>query len=250
MTTRIAVVPGTPMLIPYVASGAAIELSDIRRAAVDRVAWAAGGGRRINVLAQDPAANSVVEHRLPPRVSLSTLGAASFVGNSAIDSDRKEDSPHQVGDSHPDAPAVSVLVAAWLAAASNVDMGRVWSAPVDPRLVALPTDLDDADGLLVIADGSSTRTPKAPGSFVEGAHDFDDRLLASIRELDVDFFTDEQRATDVDRFGVQGLGALEAAARLTRQCGDNWVGEVDLAADPYGVFYVVAGWYTTPAQVP
>ena len=240
MIERIATVPGTPLLIPDIASGAADELGDVRRAALGRVAWAAGDSGRIIVLAQDPSASATTRTHLPDRVSLAQLGLDAHV--TVAPQDRREATDSDDGE----AISVSVLVAAYLASAAGVIIDELWSMPVDPTLVGVPPDIADGEGIVLIADGSSTRTTKAPGSFVDGAPEFDDRLVESVASIDVDFLTDTQRAVDADRFGVQGLGAWAAAAHLTGDLAGEWVGEVDLATDPYGVLYLVAGWTAAP----
>ncbi len=142
---------------------------------------------------------------------------------------------------------VSVLVAAYLASAAGVVIDDLWSMPSNPTLVGVPPDIATDAGIVLIADGSSTRTPKAPGSLVEGAAEFDDALVESVASIDREFLTDSRRALDADRFGVQGLGVWAAAAHLTGDLAGDWVGEVDLSTDPYGVSYLVAGWTASPS---
>lgn len=236
MITRIATVPGTPLLIPEVASGAAGELDDLRQAAIERVIWAAGDSGGIVVLAQDPSVTTTTRRDLPERVSLAPLGLGAEV---VAASDGRSTVRVSDGD---DATSVSVLVAAYLSAAAGVVMTELWSIPTDPTRAGDWRDIAAGEGVVVVADGSSTRTPKAPGSLVEGAVDFDDRLAASVRSVDVGYFTDVRRVDDAQRFGVHGLGAWAAAARLTGELPGEWAGQVDVTCDPYGVFYLVAGW--------
>jgi hypothetical protein len=250
MTSRIAIVPGTPMLIPQVAASAAGELEDVRQAARERMIWAGGASRRVKVLAQDPGAASVVRCQLCEPVSLSALGLPTVIPTVAPDGSGTHRSPTRGDSDHRGGPPVSVLVAAWLAHACDVVIDEVWLAPTDPRLVSIPPELADSQGLLVVADGSSTRTPKAPGSFVEGAVAFDESLVDSVGRIDTAFFVEEKRAGDAERFGVHGLGAWAVIAGLIDTLGGEWKGEVDLCADPFGVFYVVAGWSDRTATTP
>lgn len=236
MTTRIATVPATPLLIPEVAAGAAAEFHELREAALQRVRWAAGSDNRVIILAADPGVREVMELPVSSRLDLSGLGLPSASGAATPDGPKER-------------PVVSALVGVWLAAAAEVEIASIWAVPVDPqRAIAHPTpDLDQRDvGVVLIADGSATRTPKAPGSFVEGALEFDDRLIDAVRSVDVDYFLDPARVDDVERFGVQGLGAWAVGARFARAQTGEWSGEVDLAADPLGVQYLVAGWRQDP----
>lgn len=246
MIERIATVPGTPLLIPGIASGAADELGDVRRAALGRVAWAAGDSGRITVLAQDPSARAMTRAHLPDRVSLAPLGLDSDVSAAGGRSRGAYGDARAATDGDDADPLpVSVLVAAYLASTAGVVIDELWSMPSDPTRVGVPPDITAGAGIVLIADGSSTRTPKAPGSFVEGAVEFDDALVASVASIDREFLTDSRRALDADRFGVQGLGVWAAAAHLTGDLAGEWVGEVDLSTDPYGVCYLVAGWTAT-----
>lgn len=236
MTTRIATVPATPLLIPEVAAGAAAEFHDVRGAALQRVRWAAGSDNRVILLAADPGVRSVVE--LPASSSLDLSGLGLPTSSDAA-----------TRDSSGTRPVVSAMVGNWLAAAVEVEIASIWAVPADPaQALAHPTpDLGQGDvGVVLIADGSATRTPKAPGSFVEGALEFDDRLTDAVSAVDVDYFLDPARVDDVERFGVQGLGAWAVAARFARTQTGEWSGEVDLAADPLGVQYLVAGWRQEP----
>lgn len=247
---RIATVPGTPLLIPDIASGAADELGEVRRAALGRVAWAAGDSGRIIVLAQDPSASAMTRTHLPNCVSLTPLGlnadlaSAGEHSRAAPDNSRvsHEDSRAVMDGDDAEALPVSVLVAAYLASAASVVIEDVWTVPSNPNLVDVPPDIAAGAGIVLIADGSSTRSPKAPGSFVEGAVEFDDALVEAVASIDREFLTDSKREHDADRFGVQGLGVWAAAAHLTGELAGDWIGEVDLSTDPYGVCYLVAGW--------
>jgi hypothetical protein len=240
MTDRIAMVPGTPLLIPEIAAGAAPELADVRQASLERVAWAARAAGTITVLAQDPQASVLSLTHLDDVVNLHPLGLSAGVNAAEPDglAHRRKSPPSMSGSDLP----VAVLVAAWLAAAAGVTIDEVWSVPSDPGRVALPARIAESEGLLLIADGTSTRTPKAPGSFVDGAEEFDTAVTEALRSVDAAFFLDARRATDAQRFGVQGLGAWAAAATIVTTSSSTWSGEVDLVVDPFGVCYTVAAW--------
>lgn len=240
MITRIATVPGTPLLIPAVAAGAAQEIADVRHAALGRVAWAGGPRGRVSVLAQDPSVSKTTRRDVDSCVSLASLGLNECLCGLAREScERVRDA--DVRPSATELP-VAVLVAAWLADRAGVEIDGVWSVPTDPESVTLPEGLAEADAVVLIADGSAARTPKAPAALVEGAVDFDEQLIEAISSVDVAFFHGARRGADARDFEVQGLGAWAAAVQTTGLLPGHWVGEVDIAADPYGVLYMVAGW--------
>lgn len=93
------------------------------------------------------------------------------------------------------------------------------------------------DGRLVTANGSATRTEKAPGHFDERAAGFDDALgralrtgdLAALRSLDVGLA--EELWADVEEL-VAVAGELAEVSAV----------EVDYDDDPYGVQYWVVRW--------
>lgn len=244
MISRIASVPGTPLVIPEVAAGASSELDDVRAAALARVSWAAEGGGFVTVLAQDPAVLGVTASRLPESVSLSPLGLDGEIPTGGFSRPEPKD---ELAGREPvvHTVPVSVMVAVWLAATAGVRIADVWLVPDDPAGVTDHPDLEITGGLLVVADGSATRTPKAPGSFVEGSIEVDDRLVRAMDAVDADYFLDPARSRDARQFGIQGLGAWALAARLAIGTAAPWSGEVDITADPYGVLYVVAGWHRT-----
>ena len=96
---------------------------------------------------------------------------------------------------------------------------------------------DGAGGLLVVANGSATRSEKAPGHLDARAGAFDDHLgqvlragdTAALRELDV-ALGEELLAYDAPV--LRSLGDLEGA----------YESEVDYDDDPYGVQYWVVRW--------
>jgi len=238
---RIAIVPGTPLLIPAVASGAAVELDDVRAASIARVAWAAGDTGHVTVLAQDPSATHVSRVELPESIDLGALGLHLDVRAGLERLPASGPGTDRQGSSAQFVP-VSVLVAAWLAQAAGVRIDAAWSVPTDPAMGEWSGDVAGTEGLLLIADGSCTRTAKAPGSFVEGAVEFDDRLAAAIKEVDTGYLTDPARGADAHLFGAQGLGVWSVGASLVAGSSAHWLGAIDLTADPYGVNYLVAGW--------
>jgi hypothetical protein len=106
---------------------------------------------------------------------------------------------------------------------------RLWGVPSGPLPVV--------DTLLVVADGTATRTPKAPGYYDERAEAFDGAVVAALAAGDPSALAalDEDLATQLM---VAGLPAWRAVASMP----GPWRGAVTYADAPYGVGYVVATW--------
>jgi hypothetical protein len=100
---------------------------------------------------------------------------------------------------------------------------RLWGVPSDDR--------PDADSLLVVADGTTKRTEKAPGHFDPRAEGYDRAVEQSLAAGRFD-------VPAVEDLGVAGLPAWELAGRLP----GPWRGRVGYAGAPYGVGYLVATW--------
>ena len=96
-----------------------------------------------------------------------------------------------------------------------------------------------APGLLVVANGSATRSEKAPGHLDERAFAFDDLIGAALRE------GEPGRLGALDTGLAEQLWCFDAPA--WRHLGalaprpDGAVA-VDYDADPYGVQYWVVTW--------
>ena len=97
---------------------------------------------------------------------------------------------------------------------------------------------EDAEGVLVVANGTATRGERAPGHLDERARAYDDALdtalragdPSSLRDLDV-ALGEELWAFDVP--ALQRLGSLVTGVFRS---------QVDYAGDPYGVQYWVVRW--------
>ena len=95
-----------------------------------------------------------------------------------------------------------------------------------------------ADLVVVSADGTATRTEKAPGFFDERAADFDQAIetalssgdAAALAALDADL---------ADELWCRGLPGFQAMAALMPHPSTS---EVSYADAPYGVAYWVATW--------
>ena len=113
-----------------------------------------------------------------------------------------------------------------------------WAGPrwyVVPDTTVPPAD--DPWGLLVIGDGSATRTAKGPASFDPEGEVFDETVAAALvsgRPASL-----AELVAPV-RIQAQGVPAWHAAARL--MSGRTYDARVSADTAPYGVGYFVATW--------
>jgi len=96
-------------------------------------------------------------------------------------------------------------------------------------------DLSGFTGVLVMGDGSSSRTEKAPGHLHPDAVPFDEKVLAALGDGDA------AALADLDDVGV-GASGVPAWQPLGRAVESVSAANIDHMADPYGVLYVVARW--------
>ncbi|WP_217900785.1 hypothetical protein [Rhodococcus sp. 14-2470-1b] len=250
MLRAVALVPSPPLLVPELTGSGAADSIDVRAAACDAASylasvadtWVAIGVADVARRITHPAAGSFTGYGVDVRVDLSN-------GDS---------------ESDPTMP-LPALIAGWLrgqVSAGQVSAGQASAGEgsseiaVDVELVAdrgvandhrrfganLRTEIDGRGtdwGLLVVADGATTLTPKAPGSYDDRAEsvqrDIDDALAAA----------DTGALTRLDpvlcgEVGVGGLAAWQTAAGVV---GDDVVDVRTLyRGAPYGVGYFVGTW--------
>ncbi len=157
---------------------------------------------------------------------ISVLGAARHHG---ITTGSVDTTPWGTrGARSPDPLPLALAVGATLLAGRE----HVLVGVVDGRV---PLDGD----VLVVADGSATRTDKAPGGFDPRAEAFDEQVARSLRTGDPAGLLALDPALAAELW-VGGLTAWQVAARslLHRQ----WQGSCHWTGAPYGVFYAVATW--------
>lgn len=95
----------------------------------------------------------------------------------------------------------------------------------------------DGAAYLVVANGSGSRSERAPGHLDERSDDFDDELRRALLGSDGPALAAVDRALGRELWAdVDGLAALGAI--LTR----GHVASVDYDADPFGVQYWVVRW--------
>jgi hypothetical protein len=228
----VAVCPCPPLLVPQVAAGAAVELDDLR-AACDRAVSAllgagpdvvvllGGGDETVAVGAGDSGslAGFGVDLTVP-------LGARLCTGSALL--------------------PLSLTLGAWLLARSG------WSGEVQGLCVAADTasaacaepaaelrGLAGRVALLVLADGSAKRSPKAPGALDPRAEAFDRALAEALATPDPTVLAglEEERAAAL---WVGGRAALAVLGHAT--AGEQWHADLLHDAAPYGVAYLVATW--------
>ena len=235
MIVSVAVCPSPPLLVPQVAAGAAAELDDLR-AACDRAVAAllaaepdvvvllGGGEETVAVGAGDSGslAGFGVDLTVP-------LGARLCTGSALL--------------------PLPLTVGAWLLARSGWTgdvQGLSVAAGASSAACAGPAgelrDMAGRVGLLVLADGSAKRTPRAPGALDPAAEPFDRALAGALAAPDPAALAglDERRA---DELWVAGRAAFAVLGHAT--AGERWQAELLHDAAPYGVAYLVAAWRRT-----
>lgn len=243
--TTVATVPSTALLIPRVAAGAADELDTVREKALTRVSATASRSDRILVVAgsRQVARAGVLEG--------AEFGSLRPIGLD-LEIPLHHSSPHRIDRAHHADVPTAASVAAWLLNEVEVDLPRTYVV-APPRAEFESTFLDQIQslvagrsdarwGVVVVADGSATRTPKAPGAYVEGATDWDDRWSAAWRDIDCEWFMSPTRTTDAEEFVIDGVGAWSLAATVVQQSPGEWISHIDAMQDPYGVMYPVGAW--------
>lgn len=245
MICALAFCPNPPLLVPEVASGAAAELDGLR-AACDEAVTAVlatgpdrvvllGGGDRSGALPVD-AVGSLRAYGVALDVPL-TPGAGGGGGVAAL--------------------PLSLTIGAWLLQRSGWSGDRAaYQVDLDPmggpggrravadELVALP----GRSALVVLADGSTTRTEKAPGSFDPAGEVFDAQVAAVLAGGDPAAGL-KLRYEDGRAVGAQGWSAWRTAFHAARRHSEGdaaggaaWDASLGYDAAPLGVGYLVATW--------
>lgn len=202
------------MLVPALAAGAVPELDRLRAACRDVVAA---------VVTTNPDVLYVIGVDSSPR-------ARSFLPWGV-------DEPVDVPEPMP----VSLLVGAWLTAGTARSFVIVDDDMDSEDCVALGRELAgsaDRVGMVVMGDGSSRHTEKAPGYLDQRAHGYDEAVAAALRTADVEALSalDPAAARELMVAGRAPWQVLAGAA-----AGCVWTAESSLEI-PYGVAYHVASW--------
>ena len=237
----VVALPEPPLIVPELATGAAAETAQLRAACVDaarRLAAAAprwiavgadtGGRRTVGpdargsfigfgvdvVVALDPASSAPVDHEFPLPLLVAGWVAAAAGADVRIRGELVA----------PDAPAAEcAALGAALAAECAAEPGPV--------------------GLLVVGDGATTHSEKAPGHLDERAGPFDAGVAAALAGADGAALAalDPGLAAELDAAGRAPWQVLAGAT-----AGGRWRGELLHSSMPFGVAYHVAAWTPAP----
>ncbi|MFF0814085.1 hypothetical protein ACFYVR_02845 [Rhodococcus sp. NPDC003318] len=237
MFTAAALVSSPPLLIPELAGAAATETADMRSAALAVAAelaelaasWTAIGVGATEVEVPAASRGTFRGYGVDVRVALGAGGE------------------HGVAD--PTLP-LAALVAGWLrgAAAPRVeietlilaaDTSPVHCAELGARLRRRLDDDPEPHGVLVVADGATTLTPKAPGAFDDRAPEVQAELDRALDTGDVEHLAQLDPVACAD-LGIAGRPAWQVLAALFG--GSPGTCRTDYQGAPYGVGYHVGLW--------
>jgi HPt (histidine-containing phosphotransfer) domain-containing protein len=209
----VSVCPHPPLLVPELAPGTNDELGGLRAACDASVAaLVASGAGRVVVL----GAGLDADHDKSAGGTLAAYGVDVRAGGDEL------------------GLPLAHTIGAWLLDRAGWDGPRTYSSA--PRV-------DDDAALLVVADGTNTRSEKAPGFFDERAEAYDAAIVTALAAGDPQALM----ALDPDlgtELGSSGVPALRALGRLVQEQMRDATVVAKLRYDgaPLGVGYVVADW--------
>jgi hypothetical protein len=129
---------------------------------------------------------------------------------------------------------LSLTIGAWLLDAAGWAGPRTYSTG-HPQV-------DAGEALLVMADGSATRSDKAPGFFDERAETFDAAIASALSSGDADALMALDAGLGA-ALGSTGVPALHVLGELTK--GASVAAHLRYDGAPFGVGYLVADWVLT-----
>lgn len=240
------VVPAAPLLVPDVAQGAAGELDDCRRALDSALQMMLAQTPEVIVLVG--AGEGTVRHEAGATGSLRPVGVDLSValGPAGVAHVGSPSPSPVVAPSARAALPLSLTLGAWMLTRTS------WAGPVTGLEVAAGAapqvclgagaglaDSPSRTALVVVADGTARRGPRAPGYTDERADPFDRSWLDAVARADAGILAalDPVLADELMMTGRAPLQVLAGAAH-----GTSWMGELVYADDPYGVQYAVAQW--------
>ncbi|MET4048280.1 hypothetical protein BJD99_16315 [Rhodococcus sp. 1163] len=237
MLSAVAIVPSPPILVPELTGRSVSEALAVRTATLEAGVvlgaladrWIALGVHDETRTVPSVSRGSFAAYGVDVRVAFSPAGATAEVDSTI---------------------PLAALVAGWIRDHSAPD------AVVDVQLVgrdtprescvsigrALRKSIDDSTepwGLLVVADGSTMLTAKAPGSFDPRAEEVQKQIDDALAHADIDALTglDRQLCAGV---GVEGTAAWQTLAGIV---GESEVRPRTLyRGAPFGVGYFVGTW--------
>jgi hypothetical protein len=240
--TAAAFCPQPPLLVPALAQGAAPQLDTLRAAcaaAVGRL-YAAGPELLAVVGSGGPSQGVPVRSRGSfHRYGVDLAVDGGWPGTGAASGDPA--GPHGEADEMP----LSLLIAAWLLGdrpgtpprEAFTVAGQEDAAALGSVLARRPERI----GLLVIGDGSASRTLKAPGHLDPRAEGYDEAVAKALAAADHRTLAGLDPVLSDDLL-VAGWPAWHAAAAAAADSGRDYDAELLYDEAPYGVGYFVATW--------
>lgn len=222
-----AVVPTPPVLVPQVAQGLSADLDPLRAACEEAVGRLyAAGADEVLIVGAGPKGTDEVASR------------GSF---HAYGVDLAVDGQWEAGA--PDAAPMTLpfLIAAWLLRDRPAVPARR-PVMVDERSGKAPTATPAArQAMLVLGDGSASRTPQAPGHFDERAEAYDAAVARALGTADAAALAALDPGLSRE-LHVAGLPAWQFLAGAAAASGAEYDAELLYDEAPYGVGYFVATW--------
>jgi len=246
----VAVVPSAPLIVPQLTVGGAEESAVMREACLDVAREMAAVADRWVVIGADfpadPAGTPTRPAHLRALRPVEGPAHGSWLGF-GVDV-RVSLTPDPAGPARADLP-LPVLIAGWLR--GQVAPGvRATVELVDPGLPAaecrlageeLAARLEPGTAVLVVGDGATTHTEKAPGYLDERAGPFDAEVSKALAAGDPESLLGLDAALAAELHAV-GRAPWQVMAGLAAAIGPRWDGELRYSDAPYGVAYHVASW--------
>jgi len=235
--TAAAFVPGAPLLVPEL-TGSSVDpdVDAVRRAAIEAASGLAAAVSRWTILGAAPQGQN----------SLGSAGTLAGFGADVV----VRLSPEAGGPADPQWP-LALLIGGWLRGQAAPDV-TACAALIDPastpqecadRGRRLREELDDAPGptgLLIVADGATTLTTKAPGGFHADAQRWQEELATALGgDPKARARVAQWPAADTDAVGIDGRAVYQVALAAL---DGPWNVELCYAAAPFGVGYTVSRW--------
>lgn len=239
-------VPSAPALVPDLSGPGADDVEAVRTAALDALkrVGSAPGGPATRWIACGSSIGGQPYSTPDGRGSFAAFGVDRRVGLDGYDG----------GDAADPSWPTSMLMAGWYREAAGlgaltplvVDVDATVEQTVDLG-ASLRRRLDESDepvALLVIGDGATSLSPRAPGGGdAPQAHDLQARIDAALGRADRAALT-ALPVAECDRWCVSGRAVWQViAAALT---DTPMTARLDYADAPLGVGYTVATWTAGP----
>ncbi|WP_194899966.1 hypothetical protein [Catenulispora pinisilvae] len=250
MLIAAAVVPHPPVLVPEVAQGLSPDLDTLRAAcdiAVDRLF--AVGADELLIVGAGPERSSLVaiqggfhgygvdldvDGRWGPVTERAVPMTLPFLIAAWLLRDRPAEPVRR-----------ALMVDERIGAAPAISGGEGVAVPeglVVPEGVVVPEGKAEArQAMLVLGDGTASRTPQAPGHFDERAEPYDAAVARALATADTATLTnlDPELSRGLHVAGVPAWNVLADAAAAS---GVEYDAELLYDEAPYGVGYFVATW--------